>query len=141
MGKINWNRVFLGGLLFAVVGNILWVAALMVYLNTEVGAAWKALGLQFPRTPGFLVFWLALSYVAGVVAIWLYAAIRPRYGPGPKTGVGAGLAFWFIGNFLPMIFLGASGVFPARFVAVDTATELVAIVVATLAGAWLYKEE
>ena len=141
MGKINWSRVFLGGLVWSVIGNLLWVPALFLYLGTEVTAAWKVLGLQFPRTPGFAVFWLVLSYVGGAVAIWLYAAIRPRYGPGPKTAVGAGLAFWLIGNFLPMMFLGWAGVFPVRFVAMDTATELVAIVVATVVGAWLYKEE
>lgn len=142
MGKINWNRVLLGGLVWWVVGNLLWVAALFLYLDTEATAAWKALGLQIQvhRTPGFAVFWLVLSYVGGVVAIWLYAAIRPRYGPGPKTAVGAGLAFWFIKTFLPMMFLGWAGVFPMRFVAIDMATELVLIVAVTVVGAWLYKE-
>ena len=143
MGKINWNRVFLGGLAWWVVFNLLKVAALFLYVGPEVTAAWKALGLEFSqlRTPGFAVFWLVLTYVGGVMAIWLYAAIRPRYGPGPKTAVGAGLALWLIGSFLPMSFLGSAGVFSMRFVTMDVATNLVLIVAATVVGAWLYKEE
>lgn len=141
MGKINWSRVFWGGLAFWVVFNVLWIAAFIVYLNPEVDAAWKALGLQFRPTPGFAVFWFVLTYVGGVFALWLYAAIRPRYGPRPTTAVGAGLAFWLIGNFIPMIFFGVQGVFPMRLVVMDTATVLVVIVVATVAGAWLYNEE
>ena len=141
MGKINWSRVFLGGLGWWVVFNVLGIAAWMVYMNTETDAAWKALGLQFPRTPCGLVFWFALTYVAGVVAVWLYAAIRPRYGPGPKTAVGVGLAFWLIGNFFPVMFFGATGVLSMQFVVIDVATNLVLMVAATVVGAWLYKEE
>ena len=143
MARINWTRVFLGGLVWTVVFNVLWIAALVLYLDPEVTATWKALGLQTSRlqTPGFAVLWLALTSVGGVVAIWLYAAIRPRYGPGPKTAVGAGLALWLIGNLLPMIFLGVAGLFSTRFVAMDVATNLVMIVAATFVGAWLYKEE
>ena len=143
MGKMNWSRVFLGGLAWWVVFDLLGVAAMFLYMGPEVTAAWKALGLEFSqlRTPGFAVFWLVLTYVGGVIAIWLYAAIRPRYGPGPKTAVGSGLAFWLIGSFAHKIFFGLAGVFSMRFVTMVVATNLVRIVAATVAGAWLYKEE
>ena len=143
MGKMNWTRVFLGALASWVVFDLLWVAAWFLYMESEMTAAWKALGLEFSqlRTPGFTVFWLVLTYVGGVMAIWLYAAIRPRYGPGLKTAVVAGLAGWLIGNFLLMISLGVAGVFSMRFVTMYLATNLVRIVAATVVGAWLYKEE
>jgi hypothetical protein len=32
----------------------------------------------------------ATGFLIGIFAIWLYAAIRPRHGPGPKTAVCAG---------------------------------------------------
>ena len=143
MGKINWSRVFLGGLAWWVVFNLLLGAAMFLYMRPEMTAAWKALGLEFSqlRTPGFVVFWLVLTYVGGVMAIWLYAAIRPRYGPGPKTAVGAGLAFWLVGNFAHNIFFGLAGVFSMGFVTINMATNLVLIVAATVVGAWVYKEE
>ncbi len=140
MGKINWGRVFLGGLAFCVVFNVLLIPALIVYLGPEVYEAWKALGVQYRPTPGLAGFSFAFTYVFGVVAVWLYAAIRPRYGAGPKTAVGAGLALWLIGNFFPMIFFGVLGLFSAPFVVMNTVTYLVVMVLATVAGAWLYKE-
>ena len=87
------------------------------------------------------MFWFVLVYVVGLMAMWLYAAIRPRYGPGAKTAVRAGLALWVIGKVPHMIFLGAAGMFPVRFVVINTATDLVLMVAATVAGAWFYKEE
>ena len=141
MGKVNWSRVFLGGLGWWVVFNVLKIVAAIVYMNTELDAAWKALGREFPRTPGLWVLWFAFTYVGGVVAIWLYAAIRPRYGPGPKTAVRVGLTFWLIGNFFPLMFFGATGVLSMEFVVIDAATNLVVMVAAAIVGAWLYKEE
>ena len=81
------------------------------------------------------------TIVTGVFALWLYAAIRPRYGPGPKTAVIAGFAFWFAVSLVQLIVLNAIGVVSARFVAIHLSTELVVVLAATLAGAWLYKEE
>ena len=94
MTRMNWARVFLGALAWAVVFNLLGIAAAFIYLKPEMAAAWKTLGLPTSqlRTPMFMAFWLVLTYLSGLVAIWLYAAVRPRYGPGPHTAVGAGIA-------------------------------------------------
>ena len=71
----------------------------------------------------------------------LYAAIRPRYGAGPKTAVCAGLAVWVAGVLLPnAAFMGAAGLFPASLTMMTTAAGIVELVVAALAGAALYKE-
>jgi hypothetical protein len=32
-----------------------------------------------------LAMFIAWGFLVGIVAIWLYAGIRPRYGAGPKT--------------------------------------------------------
>jgi hypothetical protein len=37
---------------------------------------------------------LLWGFVVGIAAIWLYAAIRPRYGPGAATALRAGFAVW-----------------------------------------------
>ena len=37
-----------------------------------------------------------LFVVMGIGLIWLYAAIRPRYGPGPRTAAIAGFVMWLI---------------------------------------------
>jgi len=140
MGKICWGRVFLGGLLAGVVANVLGVAAAYLFLESHYRAALEELGRPLQVTTGLAVFWIVFYFVAGILAVWLYAAIRPRYGPGPKTAVGAGVAFWLISYLLPAAGLASFGLFPLRLLTIDAVTYLVVMVVATLVGAWTYKE-
>jgi magnesium-transporting ATPase (P-type) len=142
MGKINWSRVFLGGLLAGVVLIILGFATFALYLKRVYDPALEALGHPFPAlTVGDYVIGIVFSLVVGILAVWLYSAIRPRYGAGPKTAVCAGLAFWALISLFPSISLGSLGLFPGSVLLVDSLTSLVMYVVATLLGAWVYKEQ
>ena len=80
-------------------------------------------------------FWL------GIAAVWLYAAIRPRYGAEPKTAIRAGLVTWAVAVFLANLGNYPLGLFPTGLPAISSILALVEIVVATLVGAWLYKKE
>jgi hypothetical protein len=90
-------------------------------------------------TPGFILFNAVLDLLEGVSILWLYAAIRPRYGPGPKTAVIAAAAWWFV------VTLGDAtwcsfGFFPPSTVVPLMAGTLPAIILATLAGARFYRD-
>ncbi|MBP1624147.1 MAG: hypothetical protein H6Q07_2167 [Acidobacteria bacterium] len=141
MGKVNCSRVILGGLLAGVVLIILGFAAYSIYLEKPWSSALEALGHPMSVTSWGYVLAIVFSLVTGILAVWLYAAIRPRYGAGPKTAVTAGGIFWIIGTLFPAISFGSMGLFPSRLLVIDTLTSLVTLVVATLAGAWVYKEE
>ena len=41
-----------------------------------------------------------MPLLLGVSSMWLYAAIRPRWEPGPKTAVVARFFLWFFGSWL-----------------------------------------
>ena len=143
MGKINWGRVVLGGVLWFVVYGLLGAAAAYLYLVREGREAFEQLGLRVVShldTPGFFAFVLVLTLVSGIFSIWFYAAIRPRYGPGPKTAVCAGFAMWMFAHLFPGLYWGQLLGLPIRLVALNEVTTLVAVVAATLAGAWLYQE-
>jgi len=143
MGKINWTRVVLGGVLWFVVHNLLAAAAGFLYLAREGREAFEQIGLRVVShlyNLGFFAFLLVLTLVSGIFSIWLYAAIRPRYGPGPKTAVCAGFAMWMMAHLLPMLYWSQLLGLPKRLVAVNEMTTLVVVVAATLAGACLYKE-
>ena len=135
MGKINWGRVFLCGVL---TGVVLFLLPLPVYIFTRVGtdlmAAVEAAGRpRFPALPFLL-------YIAvGIWTMWLYAAIRPRYGPGPKTAAVAGLAMWVLGALVDALWVPLT---PLGFgaVAAPVAVKLPASIVAAVVGAWPYKE-
>jgi len=82
-----------------------------------------------------------LGLVSGIVLIWIYAAIRPRFGAGAKTAAYAGLAVWVIGALLPNLsFMWVAGLFSHRLMVMTTLGALVEIVVGAMAGAALYQE-
>jgi len=134
------QRVFLGGLIAGVVLILFGFAAYALYLEDLWTPAMEALGLSTQMTTGIYILALVMSFVSGILAVWLYAAIRPRYGAGPKTGVIAGIAFYVPAGLLPAVSLGSMGMFPADTLVIDGISALVMYVLATLAGAWIYRE-
>jgi hypothetical protein len=141
MGKTNRARVFLGGLLAGVVFNIILFAAGAIYLNDLFGPALKVLNPTYQETTGSQIFWIVLNFVSGILVVWLYSAIRPRYGAGPKTAIITGLFFWVIGPLTLDAIWGAMQLFPGTTLLADSLTGLVMVVVGTLAGAWIYREQ
>ena len=94
MGKINWVRVLLGGLLAGLVINIFEYVTNGILLAANWDAAMKALGRQLSMSA--IAVFIVGGFIGGIAAIWLYAAARPRFGPGPKTAVLTGFAYWVV---------------------------------------------
>ena len=140
MAKINWRQVVLGGFLWVIAFNVMWLSAWFLFLRTEWLSEFAALGRTWPEAYSSLALWLVLTFVGGVFAIWLYAAIRPHYGPGPKTAAYAGFALWLISGLGPTVWSGHILALPTGLVMSTVATGLVADVVATVLAAWPYKE-
>ena len=139
MGRINTGRVILGGLVAGLVINIGEIILNIPIIGAESDAALQALGLEPPGGGAIAVF-IATGFLLGLVAVWLYAAMRPRFGPGPKTAVIAGLVVWALGFLVAAIGYGMLGFFPARLVVITTVWGLFEMPIASVAGAWLYKE-
>jgi hypothetical protein len=139
MSPINWTRVVLGGLLAGLVINLIQgVQGFLTMADWQV--AMQSKGLPIAADPATMVFYLALGFLIGIVAVWLYAAVRPRLGPGPATAVKVAIAAWLLW-YVPATSVYLSfGIFPTRLLAVTAIGGLVNLVVATLAGAWLYRE-
>ncbi len=145
MGKINWNRVILGGLVAGLIINIFEFVLNGVVLAKDWEAAVLALGRP-PMAGGQMAVFFVWSFVlwgllVGIFAVWLYAAIRPRYGAGPKNALCAGAAVWGLGYVLASVTPIALHLFPRRLMAIGLAVGLVEVLVGTVAGAWLYREE
>jgi len=141
MGKINWIRVLIGGLVAGVVINVLQFAAWALFVRPSLSATLEALGHPLKETFGTTVLWVVLSFLLGILFVWLYAAIRPRCGAGPRTAALAGVAAGVL-LLIPNIGWGSMlRLIPARVWAIDAVDTLVISVVATLLGAWVYKEE
>jgi hypothetical protein len=138
MSKINWERVLLGGLLGGVIIVVIDIFVNGVLFGAEWQAALKSLG--HAPSPSGLIILVIWAILAGIGATWLYAAARPRFGPGPKTAVITGFAFWIFGFALPTIGLLSFHVFPPRLPLISAAGGLAEAILASLVGAWIYKE-
>ncbi len=140
MGKINWARVFLGGLLAGVIINVFEFVTNSVFLAAEWEVMMKALGrTTLPSASGAVIF-LIWGFLSGIGAIWLYAAARPRFGPGVKTAALTGFAFWVLTTVLCAIDEAGVGLYRPRLLIILVLVCLVQSVLASIAGAWVYKE-
>jgi len=137
---MNWSRLILGGLIAGVIIDVFEYVTNGVILADEWAGAMKAVGkpetLSSLQMVAFNIWGLAM----GVLALWLYAAIRPRFGAGPKTAICAGAAVWALGYLMGSAGDFITHVLPRRLLAISIAVGLVEIIVATLAGAYFYRE-
>lgn len=134
---MNWGRVLLCGIVAGLVWTLL-SSVVTVLVAHDFAAAVPGNRLSAPGG-GLITFLLAVNLVEGIWAMWLYAAIRPRYGAGPKTAVVAGLSWWVISSLIDATW-GSFGFVPASALLGPMAASLPAILVAALAGAWFYRE-
>ena len=139
MKGINLGRVILGGLLAGVVNNIAGYSINEVILKADHDTALKALGKTMPQGGSTMITWMVMGFVFGIAAVWLYAAIRPRYGAGAGTAVRAGIAVWFFSTVYMTIVMSNLGVFAVN--AASVGLELVATLIAVVLGAAVYKED
>src|SRR2546428_9096401 len=93
MTGINVGRVIGGGLLAGVLMNVVDGLTNGVILGARWAEETKRLGIDMSGAAQSrsLAGWVTFDFLCGIVLVWLYASIRPRYGPGPKTAVIAGL--------------------------------------------------
>ncbi|OGG48685.1 MAG: hypothetical protein A3F84_29495 [Candidatus Handelsmanbacteria bacterium RIFCSPLOWO2_12_FULL_64_10] len=139
MSKINVGRVIVSGLLAGVVLNV----GEFVLNEPILGDQWTAAMAALNRPPigGDMIAWFVLlTFVLGIALVWLYAAIRPRFGAGPKTAVWAGVTVWFFACLWGFGSTWVMGLFPARLVGIILVWELIEVPLAAVAGAWLYRE-
>ena len=141
MAHTNRVRVVLGGLLAGVVINIVEFITNGVVLKAEWGQVMQALGKPAVPSGGAIAIYNLWGFLVGIAAVWIYAAIRPRYGAGVGTAVRAGLVAWGLAVFLANLANYPSGLFPTRLLVITAVVALFETVIATVAGAWLYKED
>jgi hypothetical protein len=140
MGKINVGRVILGGIVAGIVIDIVGYLVDGLLLAPRWAAEMQALGRGVFSSNAILGFNL-LGLLTGIALIWIYAAIRPRFGAGARTAVYAAIAVWVIYALIPNAsFMCVSGLFSHHLMAGTTIGALVELLVGAIAGAAVYKE-
>ena len=139
MNRINYVSVLVAGLVAGVVLNIGEFLLNGVVLAKQMEEAFRRYNVQPPGTT-FMVVAVVLTFVLGIVLVLVYALIRPRLGPGPKTAIVASLILWFAISVYTGILSGVLFEVPSNLILIGMVWALVEYALAAIAGAWLYKE-
>lgn len=139
MNHINVGRVVLGGLLAGLVLNIGEFLLNGVILAESMKTEFER--LRLPELGGdFYVKVILATFVVGIVMVYLYAAIRPRFGPGVKAALCSGLIVWFFVYLYTGVVQGSLGLFSAKPIIIGIVWGLVQYSLSAIAGAWVYRE-
>ena len=142
---INNSKVLLGGLAAGVVMNLVdYLANGVIFaerMAAEANAFKPGLGDMMSQMDGkALTGLIIMDFIVGGLLVWTYAAMRPRFGPGVKTAVYTALVFWIFGAIMTTGYMQmgmvSTGLWTSFWV-----VYLVALVVASIVGAWVYKED
>lgn len=139
MGKINLKGVIIGGLVAGVVLNVVDFLLFGVILKDQMAAMMAAMGKPAVST-NQMIWYTFLDFLYGIFLVWLYAAIRPRFGAGPGTAVKAGLVSWVVAGLFHALFEAPMGMMPQNIMIVVTLVALVQQPLATVVGARFYTE-
>lgn len=141
MAQINWGRLFLSSLIAAI---IMFIADGFLHekiVEADWTAVYDGLRTTSPEPHGTSMFYFAVYELGrGFTAIMFYVLMRSYFGAGPKTAVLAGIVGWLAfsvtapAQFIPLGFFSN-----ALWLKVG-ALHLVISIIATIAGAALYKE-
>ena len=127
---MNTKRILLGGLLAGaviIIGEIVRQAIMT--------PAAPASGGSMPAG----VFLLRGASL-GVFCLLLYAAVRPRLGAGVKTALTVGILVFLVGTLFPPFGLTMQAFAPARLLLETIIWNAFQLPLATVAGAWVYRE-
>jgi hypothetical protein len=141
MGKIDTGRWILGGVVAAIILFIVDFVLNGMILAQQWNDAMAA--LQKPamtESAGNIILFAVLNLIIGLTAVWIYVGIRPRFGPGVTTAIYAGLATWLLAIVCPNLGLLVIGLLPAGLLWTGIIVGIIQVPVATIAGAYLYKE-
>jgi hypothetical protein len=139
MSKINVGRVVLGGVVAGIIIDVFESVLNGGFLAPQWTEIMHSINRPELGTNGIIMYDV-MGFVLGFAAVWIYAAIRPRFGAGVKTAIYAALVVWFAGYLYADVDHMIIGVYPANLTLILIGVGLIEIIVATIAGAWLYKE-
>ncbi|MEJ2368630.1 MAG: hypothetical protein P8Z49_09880 [Acidobacteriota bacterium] len=137
---MNWTRLFWGGLAAGVLLNVIDFVVEGIFLAQRYQQSQSSgMFLQNPRLP-FTPLWILGLLCIGWLIAWVYASVRPRLGPGPKTAVVVGLVLGLLMH-VPYNFLMACWSPVGRFFPfVWMITGICEVILATLLAGRIYRE-
>ncbi len=142
MAKTNYVRLLLAALaaslVFILAEIVVEGLARLVFRVDEAALFAERFG-AIPEGAGFNAINLLVLLAICLLMMWLYVALRPRFGPHAKTALIAALFLWLFVLVLWVNFVNL-GVFPIEMAALSLGFNLLELPAAAIAGAAVYKD-
>ena len=139
MNRLNFGRILLGGLVAGIILNLGEFVLNGIILAPHIEADMKRMNIK-PPGAGFGLLAVTLTFVFGILAVLLYALMRARLGPGPKTALATALIVWFCvyaySGTINMLLINV----PPQLILMILGWGIVEHTLGILAGAALYRE-
>ena len=141
---MNWKRLSIATVL---TGTLMLLSQIVLHVvvladqGTAMVADWAGRGLDASSILEPSVLLTLALYVLAFVCLWVYVVARPLLGPGPRTALCVGAAVWAVSHLFAAIYIQEGvAILPPRLVWLPAAWTLLEVPLATLAGAWLYRD-
>jgi len=139
MSGINVQRVLLGGFVAGLVANAFDFVITSYLMAAEFAAMLARLNVGESAAQSWIWVFAAADFIWGFLLVFTYAAVRPRFGPGPRTAIISGVLLW--SSFaIAVLILMAIGLHTLESYVKSSALYLLSALGSSLAGAALYKE-
>ena len=140
---MNTQKVVVGGVAAGVVVFVLDFLSNYFLMGDRWKAAMDALNPALSantESTASMIGYVVLDLLFGILLVWMYAAIRSRFGPGPKTATYAALYLWIVTSVM-WAGLVLMGMFGWDLFALGEFIWLVILLVSAYVGGMIYKEE
>ena len=140
---INTGKVVVGGLVAGVIMNVSGFVMQGMVLGKRMMAEMAAVAPSLANMQpggGEIAGRVLTQFVVGIMLVWMYAAMRPRFGPGPKTAMISAFIVWLFGFLFYLDWLYTGMMTPMTYALVSLVM-IVTLAIAAWVGCMLYKEE
>ena len=140
---INTSKVVVGGLVAGVVMNVVGFVVQGLLLGKRMEAEMLAVAPSLAGRgidTGIMVSRVGTQFIIGLLLVWLYAAMRPRFGPGMKTAAYAAAVIWLCGFVFYLDWLYMGMMLPVTY-AIVSVVMFVTLLIAAGVGGMLYTED
>ncbi|MCL4301225.1 MAG: hypothetical protein KJ077_36170 [Anaerolineae bacterium] len=140
--SLNTQKIIIGGLVAGIVIILLNILAQFVLgdsVQQEMSAGLPGSADTMTMSVAATAAGIVMKFIIGVILVWLYAAVRPRFGAGPRTAFYVAVCVWILGAifFSDFLLLGMMSAF--SYVILEV-MQFLSFLAATLVGAWIYTE-
>ena len=140
--KMNMSKVLMGGLIAGVVLNVIDFVTQKYMLGPKFMAELDVFkpGMGSSMQGNSPIAYILMDLLMGILLVGLYAAIRPRFGAGPRTAIYSAIFVWAISGIACYSYLDM-GMMSGGLWGEFSIVALITLAIGTTVGAKFYSED